>query len=80
MKPYSVDDSALSDIFHRKKIPRPVQKMLRQKIEEIRCLTNPRSSGGKYNNKWGYIVGKYHLVCTIDDINRIVTIKTVGNL
>jgi mRNA-degrading endonuclease RelE of RelBE toxin-antitoxin system len=54
--------------------------MLHQKIEEIRRLENPRSLGGAYCGKWGYPVGKFHVICQIDDVQRIVTIKTLVRL
>lgn len=54
------------------------EEVLKNKIDEIKKLANPKFQGGEYRNKWAYQAGKLHIIADIDDTNKkVVFIKVI---
>lgn len=47
-----------------------VKSLVRNKIDEIRELDDPRSQDGEYRGKWVYPAGKVQIVVAIDDVRH----------
>jgi mRNA-degrading endonuclease RelE of RelBE toxin-antitoxin system len=54
--------------------------MIQGKIEDIKLLEAPRDAGGRRGDKWAYPVGKFPIICRIDDDNRVVTILAIVSI
>jgi len=76
--PYAVDDSVFS--ARRASFQPWAQGVILEKIEAIKTLENPREAGGRYGGKWAYPIGKFHIICHIDDDNRVVKILSVVSI
>ena len=76
--PYAVDDSVFFACCPD--FPRWAQGVIREKIEAVKTLENPRAAGGKYGGKWAYPVGKFHIICHIDDDERLVKILSIVSI
>ena len=76
--PYAVDDSVFSACCAG--FSQWAQSMVRGKIETIKNLENPRAAGGKHGGKWAYPVGKFHIICRIDDDKKLITILSIVSI
>jgi len=76
--PYTVDDSIFPDCCAG--FSPWAQNLIREKIEAIKALENPRSAGGKYGGKWTYPVGKFHIICNLDDDKRLIKILSIVSI
>ena len=65
-----------------KKLDRQVKSSIAAYIDnKLLMLENPKSIGklllGNYMGKWRYRVGKYRVVCNIDDSKKIIEILNI---
>lgn len=66
-----------------KKLDRQIQIKIKNYLDEIANLENPRSHGkalvGNLSHLWRYIVADYRLICDIQDEKILVTILRIGH-
>ncbi|MDR0466814.1 MAG: hypothetical protein LBH94_05600 [Deltaproteobacteria bacterium] len=70
--PYAVDDEDFWASLAGRQLDDWVIPLAEKKISTIKGLDDPRSIGGVYRGKWGYPIGKLHVVALIDDKNQTV--------
>ncbi len=65
------------------KLDKPVQIQIKNYLNEVAKLENPRSSGkalvGNLSGKWRYRVGDYRLICEIEDDKILITVLRIGH-
>ena len=76
--PYAVDDSVFPACCSGFSLW--AQGLIREKIEAVKTLENPRAAGGKFAGKWAYPIGKFHIICHIDDDKMVVKILSVVSI
>ena len=61
-----------------KKIDKTMQKRIKEYLDEVLQLENPRSQGkaltGNLVNLWRYRVGDYRIICDIQDEKILITV------
>ena len=61
-----------------KKIDKTMQKRIKEYLDEVLQLENPRSRGkaltGNLVNLWRYRVGDYRIICDIQDEKILITV------
>lgn len=66
-----------------KKLDRQIQIKIKNYLDEIANLENPRSHGkdlvGNLSHLWRYRVADYSLICDIQDEKILVTILRIGH-
>lgn len=66
-----------------KKLDRQIQIKIKNYLDEIANLENPRSRGkalvGNLSHLWRYRVADYRLICDIQDEKILVTILRIGH-
>lgn len=65
------------------KLDKPVQKQIKNYLDEVSKLSNPRSRGkalvGNMAHLWRYRVGDYRLICDIQDEKILITVLRLGH-
>ena len=66
-----------------KKIDKTMQKRIKEYLDEVLQLENPRSRGkaltGNLVNLWRYRVGDYRIICDIQDEKILITVLRLGH-
>lgn len=66
-----------------KKIDRAIQMRIKNFVEELEVLENPRSRGkglsANLSGFWRYRVGDYRLICKISESELIILVMNVGH-
>ena len=66
-----------------KKIDKTMQKRIKEYLDEVLQLKNPRSRGkaltGNLVNLWRYRVGDYRIICDIQDEKILITVLRLGH-
>ena len=66
-----------------KKIDKTMQKRIKEYLDEVLQLENPRSRGkaltGNLVNLWRYLVGDYRIICDIQDEKILITVLRLGH-
>lgn len=66
-----------------KKLDRQIQIKIKNYLDEIANLENPRSRGkalvGTLSHLWRYRVADYRLICDIQDEKILVTVLRIGH-
>jgi len=66
-----------------KKLDRQIQIKIKNYLNEIASLENPRSRGkalvGNLSHLWRYRVADYRLICDIQDEKILVTVLRIGH-
>lgn len=66
-----------------KKLDRQIQIKIKNYLDEIANLENPRSRGkalaGNLSHLWRYRVADYRLICDIQDEKILVTVLRIGH-
>ncbi|MDR1659820.1 MAG: hypothetical protein LBR94_05705 [Desulfovibrio sp.] len=78
--PYAVDDAAFFEDAERLQLSPWAISLIVQRIDDIKSLKDPRSSGGRYHKKWAYSVAKFQIVCEINDEKKVVKILSIVRL
>jgi len=76
--PYAVDDAVFSACCSGFSLW--AQGLIREKLAAVKELESPRAAGGRYGDKWAYPVGKFHIICHIDDDARLVKVLAVVSI
>ena len=76
--PYTVDDSVFPVCCSG--LSAWAQNMIKGKIEFIKSLEDPRAAGGRYGAKWAYPIGKFHIICRIDDDAKAIKILSIVSI
>ena len=65
------------------KLDRPVQKQIKNYMDEVAALKDPRSRGkalkGTLSELWRYRSGDYRIICNIQDDKILITILRIGH-
>lgn len=65
------------------KLDKPVQKQIKNYMDEIAALEDPRSRGwalkGPLSELWRYRSGNYRIICNIQDEKILITILRLGH-
>ena len=63
-------------------LDKPVRERIRSYMKELENLTSPRQRGesltGELSEFWKYRVGKYRLICRIEDSRLVVLVVKIG--
>lgn len=78
--PYAVDDSALWADTKTAEAPQWMQTAAKEKIDWLKTLPNPKKAGGKCMGRWLYPLGKFQLLCCIDDTQHTVFVLKIVQL
>lgn len=66
-----------------KKFDKTMQKRIKEYLDEVLQLENPRSRGkaltGNLVNLWRYRVGDYRIICDIQDEKILITVLRLGH-
>ena len=66
-----------------KKIDKTMQKRIKEYLDEVLQLENPRSRGkaltGNLVNLWRYRVGDYRIICDIQDEKILIKVLRLGH-
>ena len=65
------------------KLDKPVQKQIKNYMDEVAALEDPRSRGralkGTLSELWRYRSGDYRIICNIQDDKILITILRLGH-
>lgn len=74
------DRKALKEIS---RLDRPIQVKIANELDKIAEMDNPRLLGkaltGNLSSLWSYRVGKYRMLCSINDRELVVLVLSVGH-